>query len=144
MKRILLAGVAALFLATGTAHATDELKPDELFQKLYQECKEQNAIPGPIAACLFEKEEVFGKELQQVYNKALALAGTNNTLLRESQRSWLKYQESDCKLDEVWSSVEGPGYGRNAKAQCLLRTTLQRLQDLREIVTFLETYGPVR
>ena len=101
-------------------------------------------MPGPIAACLFEKEEVFGNELQQVYNKALTLAGTNNTLLRESQRSWLKYQESDCKLDEVWSSVEGPAYGRNAKAQCLLRTTLQRLQDLRGIVTFLETYGPVR
>jgi len=37
MKKLLLAGVAALFLATGTAHATDELKPDELFQKLYQE-----------------------------------------------------------------------------------------------------------
>jgi uncharacterized protein YecT (DUF1311 family) len=143
MKKLLLTGIAALFLATGAAHATNELKPDELFQKLYQEC-EQEGMPGVIAACLFEKEEVFGKELQQVYNKALALAGTNNTLLRESQRSWLKYQESDCKLDEVWSSVEGTGYGRNAKAQCLLRTTLQRLQDLRGIVTFLETYGPVR
>jgi uncharacterized protein YecT (DUF1311 family) len=143
VKKTLLTGIAVLFLATGTAHATDELKPDELFQKLYQECEELG-MPGVIAGCLFEKEEVFGKELQQVYNKALALAGTNNTLLRESQRSWLKYQESDCKLDEVWSSVEGAGYGHNAKAQCLLRTTLQRLQDLRGIVTFLETYGPVR
>jgi uncharacterized protein YecT (DUF1311 family) len=144
MKRLLLPGVAALSLATGTAHATDELKPDELFQKLYQECEEQGAMPGPIAACLFEKEEAFGKELEQVYNKALQLAGTNNTLLRESQRNWLKYQESNCKLDEMWSSVEGAVYGRNAKAQCLLKTTLQRLQDLREIVIFLETYGPVR
>jgi hypothetical protein len=64
MKKLPLAGVAALFLATGTVHATDELKPDELFQKLYQECKELG-IPGPIAACLFEKEEAFGKELEQ-------------------------------------------------------------------------------
>jgi uncharacterized protein YecT (DUF1311 family) len=143
-RSTLLAGIAALILATGTAHATDDLKPHELFQKLYQGCEEQDVMPGPIAACLFEKEEAFGRELEQVYNKAVALAGTNNTLLRESQRSWLKYQESDCKLHEVWSSVEGSVYGRNAKAQCLLTMTLQRLQDLRQIVIFLETYGPVR
>ena len=139
----LLTSIAALFLATGAAHATDELKPDELAHKLYQECGEQELIPGAIAGCVLEKEEAFGKELEQVYKKALTLAGKNNTLLRESQRSWLKYQESDCKLDEVWSSVEGAVYGRSAKAQCLLRTTLQRLHDLREIATFLETYGPV-
>jgi hypothetical protein len=30
MKKLLLTGVAALFLATGTAPATDEFKPDEL------------------------------------------------------------------------------------------------------------------
>ena len=143
IKKLLLTGIAALFLATGAAQATDELEPDELFQKLYQECKEQYAMPTPIAGCLLEKEEAFGKELEQVYKKALTLAGKNDSLLRESQRSWLKYQESDCKLDEVWSSVEGPGYGRNAKAQCLLITTLRRLQRLRQIVTFLETYGPV-
>jgi hypothetical protein len=80
MSRLLLSSVTALFL-TGTAHATD--KPDELFQKLHQECIEQYAMPGPIAACLFEKEEAFGKELEQVYNKALALAKiTTDPLLR--------------------------------------------------------------
>src|SRR5262249_10429143 len=143
MKKILLTVVAALFLATGTAHATDELKPDELADRLHQECVEEWQAIGGIASCMFDKEEAFGKELEQIYKKALKLAGKNNTLLRENQRIWLKYQESDCKLDEVWSSVEGAVYGRSAKAQCLLRTTLQRLQHLREIVTFLETYGPV-
>jgi uncharacterized protein YecT (DUF1311 family) len=142
-KKLFLAGVAVLLLATGAAHATDELKADELADRLHQECVEQWVAIGGIASCMFEKEEAFGKELEQVYKKALTLAGKNNTLLRENQRSWLKYQESDCKLAEVWSSVEGAVYGRSAKAQCLLRTTLQRLQHLREIVTFLETYGPV-
>jgi hypothetical protein len=46
--RALLTGLAALFQTTGTAHATDKLKLDELFQKLYQECEEQGAMPGPI------------------------------------------------------------------------------------------------
>jgi hypothetical protein len=68
-----ITGIAALFLATG-AHATNELKPDELFHKLYQECGEQDEIPGPIAGCLLKKEEQFGKELEQVYKKALTLA----------------------------------------------------------------------
>ena len=64
--RALLTGLAALFLTTGTADATDKLKPDELFQKLYQECEEQGAMPGPIAACLIEKEEAFGKNLEEI------------------------------------------------------------------------------
>jgi uncharacterized protein YecT (DUF1311 family) len=143
MKKLLLTSIASLFLATGAAHATDELKPDELFHKLDQECGEQELIPGPIAGCLLEKEEAFGKELEQVYKKALTLAGANDTLLRENQRSWLKYQESGCKLDEVLLRREGDMYGRWAKAGCLLKTTLERLQELREIVTTLETYGPV-
>src|SRR6516165_5731346 len=104
----------ALFLATGTAHAADELNSDELAHKLYKECREQGLFPGAIGGCLLEKEAAFGKELEQVYKKALMLAGKNDTLLRESQRSWLKYQESSCKLNEVLSRQEGNGYGRQA------------------------------
>jgi uncharacterized protein YecT (DUF1311 family) len=143
MKKLLLSSIAALFLATGTAHATDELNADELAHKLYAECKEQGLFLGAVGGCLLEKEEAFGKELEQVYKKALMLAGKNDTLLRESQRSWLKYQENFCKLHEVLSRQEGFGYGRQAKGACLLYTTLQRLWELREIVTNLETYGPV-
>jgi len=120
MKKLLLASVLAIasfpgharagVLATGAAYATDELKPDELADKLFEECGEQELQPGPIATCLFEKEEAFGKELEQVYKKALTLTGKNNTLLRESQRSWLKYQESDCGLTK---------YGRAWKGLCM-------------------------
>lgn len=97
LKKFLLTSIAALFLAIGTVHATDELKADDLFHKLYEECGEQEGIPGAIAVCVLEKEKAFGKELEQVYKKALALAGANDTLLRESQKSWLKYQGSACK-----------------------------------------------
>ena len=138
MKKLLLTGVAAPFLAIGTVHATDELKADDLFHKLWEECGEQEGIPGAIAVCVLEKEKVFGKELEQVYKKALALAGANDTLLRESQRSWLKYQESTCKMHEILSSREGTVYGRSAKASCLLSTTLDRLWELRQIITALE------
>jgi uncharacterized protein YecT (DUF1311 family) len=135
--------LVALWTGALAVEMPDELKPDELADRLNQECGEQWGFPGPHARCLLEKEEAFGKELEQVYKKALTLAGKNDTLLRENQRSWLKYQESGCKLDEVLLRKEGPNFGRRAAAGCLLRTTLERLQELREIVTTLETYGPI-
>jgi uncharacterized protein YecT (DUF1311 family) len=107
MKILFSTSVAGLFLVTGAALAIDELKPDELVNTLFEECGEQEQIPGAIAGCLLDKEEAFGKELEQVYKRALTLAGANDTLLRENQRSWLKYQESGCKLDEVLLRQEG-------------------------------------
>ena len=93
--------------------------------------------------CRGEGKRHFGKELEQVYTKALKLAGTNNTLLRENQRSWLKYQESTCKVHEVQIRHEGPPLGRVSGVSCLLRMTLERLSELRDFVTLLEAYGPI-
>ena len=90
--------------------------------------------------CILRKEEAFGKELEQTYKKALALAGANGALLRKTQRIWLKYQESQCELERVAGSTEGNGYGLLARAACLLHGTLQRLQELRYLVEALE-YG---
>src|SRR5262249_30400580 len=54
MKKLLLTGAAALFLATGAAHATDELNANELADRLYKECTEQGMFPGSIGGCLLE------------------------------------------------------------------------------------------
>jgi uncharacterized protein YecT (DUF1311 family) len=135
--------VTSLADAQNSKTTTDELKPAELADRLYTECGEQWLVRGAIATCVLEKEEAFGKQLEQVYKKALTLAGTNDTLLRESQRSWLKYQESTCKLVEAQVRHEGPTIGRAAAAGCLLRMTLERLEELRGFVTLLEKYGPL-
>src|SRR5262249_31021645 len=89
-----------------TPAATSELKAQELAERLYTECGEQWGFPGAIATCVQEKEKAFGKELDQVYKKALTLAGTNKPLLRENQRNWLKYQESTCKFQGRLSKPE--------------------------------------
>jgi len=44
-----------------TGALADELKPDELADKLHQECTEQWGAHGPIATCMSEKEEAFRK-----------------------------------------------------------------------------------
>jgi uncharacterized protein YecT (DUF1311 family) len=117
--------------AFGAEPEVPKEKPQELFERLQDECAEESLL-GAITVCLREKEEAFGKQLDQVYKKALTLAGTNKPLLRESQRNWLKYQESNCKL-QGQLATEGEMYKRNHKAHCLLRMTLERLEELREI-----------
>jgi len=116
-----------------TPAETNELPPQELAQNLHIECGEQRGSPGAVALCVMEKEKAFGKELDQVYKKALTLAGTNKPLLRENQRNWLKYQESNCKL-RGQLAVEGELYKRPNEARCLLEMTLERLEELRGIV----------
>jgi uncharacterized protein YecT (DUF1311 family) len=136
-RRLLL---PLLFAATATSAdaqrqtVTDRLKPSELAEKLYRECGERWGAPGAIAGCLLEQEKAFGNELAQVYKKALTVVATNAPLLRETQRSWLKYQGATCKFHELYARKEGSGIARALEARCLLLTTLQRLEELRQFV----------
>ena len=102
-------------------------------EQLYAQCGERWGFPGAIAECLLEKEREFGKQLDQFYRQAIVAAGSNAPLLRESQRSWLKYQESNCKFHEKRWSEEGRGIARALSARCLLLTTLQRLEELKNL-----------
>jgi hypothetical protein len=69
-RRLVLPLLFALWVTSaGNAQSqsatTEELKPDELFQKLHEECVESRGMHGAIAGCLLEKEEAYGKELDQ-------------------------------------------------------------------------------
>jgi len=137
--RLVVASVyAALLISSSDAQtptaAKNELKAQELAERLYDECGQEQGVPGAIATCVREKEKAFGKELDQVYKKALTLAGTNKPLLRENQRNWLKYQESTCKFQGQLMKPEGGYIWAATEAGCLLRMTLERLEELREIV----------
>jgi uncharacterized protein YecT (DUF1311 family) len=124
--------VAALgFAASLWLCGQSSAEPDEL-EQLYRQCGEAE-IAGLIAECLIAKERDLGKQLDQVYRQALISVERNAALLRESQRNWLKYQESNCWYHEKRSSEEGPGVARLSYARCLLRSTLQRLEELKEV-----------
>jgi len=119
--------------AQGQTITTDRVKPNELTEVSYQECGDRWGFAGPIADCLLEKEKAFGSHLEQVYRKALTVDTTSAPLLRESQRSWLKFQEITCKFQKVYARKEGPGVARALAARCLLLTTLQRLEELQRL-----------
>jgi uncharacterized protein YecT (DUF1311 family) len=135
MKKTLLTGIAALSVLYAAANAQNQSETTtpawlERYHRLHEECVQWGSW-GAIAGCLLEKDKEYGKELDQAYRKALTLAGTNKPLLRESQRSWHKYQESTCKLYEALMTFEGQGVARLSAAGCLLPLTLQRLGELR-------------
>src|SRR5262245_34951235 len=82
-----------------------------------------------VAACWRRTRNTEGNLIRHTARHSRA--GTNKPLLRESQRSWLKYQESTCKLYEALMTFEGQGVARLSAAGCLLPLTLQRLEELR-------------
>jgi uncharacterized protein YecT (DUF1311 family) len=136
-----LAAVAIFTATTSLAAAQtaqDLNDANERADRVYQECGERFGVPGAIAMCVLKKDKSYGDELEQVYKETLVLSGANKTLLRDDQRSWLKYQETSCKLVEMQIKYEGPNIGRAAAAKCLLKMTLQRLAELR---WFIDLFG---
>jgi uncharacterized protein YecT (DUF1311 family) len=126
-------GLAASMWLSGQIRAEEGGSPSAMVQQMYDQCGERRGFPGPIAECLFEKEREFGKQLDTFYRQAIVAAGRNSTLLRESQRNWLKYQETSCRFHEERWSEEGAGIARVSSARCLLLTTLQRLEELKSL-----------
>lgn len=120
---------ALAFLALMTTASAQELNPNSLTEKEYQECGERWGAPGAIAECLLQRDKAFGVQLEEAYRRALDVT-PNKALVRSAQRNWLSYQRATCKFHEVYAQREGMGIARALAARCLLLTTLQRLREL--------------
>jgi uncharacterized protein YecT (DUF1311 family) len=81
-----------------------------------------------------EKEKEYGKELERLYQRLVKGAAPNVAVLRRQQRNWLKYQKQHCDSFYYMWENEGWGTPRLWSARCLLRTTLQRIEELRELL----------
>lgn len=103
----------------------------DLAQAVINECGEREGLPGPTAACIRARESRFGEELQKAYETALAQRFNDAALIRDSQRSWLNYQQTSCQHLAV--RARGSVFAHSFEASCLLTTTLDRLQELRSL-----------
>jgi uncharacterized protein YecT (DUF1311 family) len=119
-------GLAASMWLSGQIKAEERESPNAsaVVEQIYRQCGERWGVPGAIAECLLEKEREFGKQLDQFYRQAIVAAGNNAALLRESQRNWLKYQDSNCRYHEKRLLEEGPGVARLSYARCLRRVLI--------------------
>jgi uncharacterized protein YecT (DUF1311 family) len=120
---------AVPLLALMTSASAQELNPNGVTEKEYQECGERWGAPGAIAECLLQRDKAYGVQLEEAYRRALDVT-PDKALVRRAQRSWLNYQQATCKFHDVYSQREGMGIARALAARCLLLTTLQRLREL--------------
>ena len=114
-------------LLAGTASLAENV--DAVVNAIHNECGEREGFPRATASCIREKEDMYGRLLARAYDLALSVPYNDASLLRESQRHWLKYQETSCELElkRRKSSV----FANSSHALCLLRTTLNRLEELK-------------
>jgi uncharacterized protein YecT (DUF1311 family) len=104
---------------------------DQILADIRRQCVEdRGTVPG-VGLCEREKEKEYGAELEKAYKQTLSLAGKHAILLRAFQQNWLMYQKSTCEFYEKRFAYEGEGIARAAAATCLLRTTLERLEELK-------------
>jgi len=133
-------GAAALtltiVLAPVRSKAADD-GADQRFEQALTDCTpEEVEMASVIATCLMEKEKEYGKELEQLYQRLLkGTPAPKVAVLRRQQRNWLKYQKQHCDSFYYLHENEGWGPPRLSSARCLLRTTLQRIEELRCLLT---------
>jgi len=121
--------VAVALLALMTSASAQELNPNGLAEKEYQECGERWGAPGAIAQCLLQRDKAYCIELEEAYRGARDTT-PDEAHVRSAQRSWLNYQQATCKFHELYAQREGMGIAQALAARCLLLTTLQRLREL--------------
>ena len=114
--------------------ATLLASPDELLEQIDQRCGESEMLPVAIAKCLLDEEHRYGLELAERYRLLMVQQlDVAKNLLRDSQRAWLTYQKASCGFHQMRFASERSGIDQVARAHCLLRTTLQRLDELRDL-----------
>ena len=98
-------------------------------ENIVGQCYDQANTEHP-AVCLQKQEKIYANQLEAAYRKLIVRAGSNANALRESQRRWLSYQKSYCDFEQRYWTKDGQSIAHRARIGCLLRTTINRLDEL--------------
>ena len=133
LKPLTLAALIVAVAASGGARAEDTV------EEVHRQCGAEYADPFALAKCLKAEEKDYGKKLAETYRKVMELQTPHaKKALIEAQRSWLTFQEKNCKFHQRVLSFDGAADGDAAAALCVLRTTMQRLAELEDLLPNLE------
>ena len=128
--------LAALIVAVA---ASGGVRAEDTVEDVHRQCGAEYADPFALAKCLKAEEKDYGKKLAGTYRKVVELQtpDTKKALI-EAQRSWLTFQEKNCKFHRSVLSFDGAANGDAAAALCMLRTTMQRLAEFEALLPNLE------
>ena len=96
-------------------------------------CSKAWEAAAPTSACIMEAEAKYGKSLEYYYEVVVQPGDAKALKIRESQRAWLKFQETSCELEAQRSTADGPSFVSLTQANCLLLTTLKRIDELKAL-----------
>ena len=128
--------LAAFLVAIAVSHGA---VAEDTAEDVHRQCGAEYADPFALTKCLRAEEKDYGKKLAEAYRKVVELQtpDTKKALI-EAQRSWLTFQEKNCKFHRSVLSFDGAADGDAAAALCMLRTTMQRLAELEAVLPNLE------
>ena len=135
MRKALLTVLVFLTPGVALAHYGD---PHPSYQEVRNACS--TAAGGVFynsiyADCISQREREFGDDLTEAYQQAIKQTSEYQgrkqvEALRQSERVWLQYQSAVCAFEEAKSSDNNQDLRRGLKAECSLRTTLERFELL--------------
>ena len=128
--------LVALIVAVAASHGA---LAEDTVEDVNRQCGAEYADPFALAKCLRAEEKDYGKKLAETYREVgeLLTPDTKKALI-EAQRSWLTFQEKNCKFHRSVLSFYGAVDGDAATALCMLRTTMHRLAELQALLPNLE------
>jgi uncharacterized protein YecT (DUF1311 family) len=105
----LFAALAVCF--TMNARAADEEAPHPI-DKFYEDCVEKNGSTAGMVDCSDKAFKKWDAEMNRIYGELMKkLPAKKAAALKQSQRDWLTYRDSNFKLiSEVYGSMEGTMY----------------------------------
>jgi uncharacterized protein YecT (DUF1311 family) len=128
--------LGALIVAVAASHGA---RAEDTVEDVHRQCGAEYTDPFALAKCLKAEEQDYGKKLAETYRKVVELQTPDaKKALIEAQRSWLSFQEKNCKFHRSILSFDGAANGDAAAALCMLRTTMQRLAELEALLPNLE------
>jgi uncharacterized protein YecT (DUF1311 family) len=95
--RVLGSKILAAFIVT--IAATGGGIAEDAVEDVHRQCGAEYADPFALAKCLKAEEKDYGKKLAETYRKVVELQtpDTKKALI-EAQRTWLTFQEKNCKF----------------------------------------------
>ena len=125
-QRTWVAGLAVLALSDP---ATSEEFNRGQFERY---CEGDPATGQQVIRCLEGQKRKAGEMLTAKYRKiAAGLNRREIDTLKESQQAWLAYQKTSCRfLAMRVGQVENTDVGQVEQARCLLKSTLDRMEEL--------------
>ena len=113
--------------------------PKHPIDKALDACLEKDSTTAGMANCVGKAYEKWDKELNRLYAELMKkLSADARTKLKEAQLQWLKFRDSEFKLqDGIYSTLEGTMY-RPMRVDSRMQLIKNRALELKSYLDLLK------